>query len=98
MIEQVSDNQGGNQSTGRGQAECVVWNAMTVQLEQYDTYLSDEFRITTPKRFTWENRRRDTCMICSRIDRFYANTYLRCLGGQTGIWSSMPHISDHNGI
>lgn len=95
MIEQLSDKQGGNRSTGRGQAECTAWNALTIQLELYDTFLSDEFRITSAKKFTWENRRRNTDMICSRIDRFYVNTYLRSIGGITGIWPSMPHISDH---
>lgn len=34
-------------------------------------------------------------MICSRLDRFYVCTYLQDIGGETGIWPSMPYISDH---
>lgn len=95
MVEQISDKQGGNLSTGRGQAECTAWNALTLHLELYDAYLTQEFRIITTKTFTWENRRRNAGMICSRLDRFYVNTYVRSIGGQTGIWPSMPHISNH---
>lgn len=95
MVEQISDKQGGNQSTRRGQAECTAWNDLTIHLELYDAYLSQKMCITTTKQFTWKNRRRNTGMICSRLDRFYVNTYLRNIGGQTGIWPSMPYISDH---
>lgn len=95
MVEQVSDKQGGNPSTSRGQVECVAWNALTIHLELFDAHLSQEFRITTTKKFSWENRRKNTEMVSSRLDRFYVNTFLRSIGGQTGIWPSMPHISDH---
>lgn len=70
MIEQVCDKLGGYQSTKRGQAEFTAWNALTIHLELHDSYLVDECRITTAKKFSWKSRRKNSEMICSRLTGF----------------------------
>lgn len=34
-------------------------------------------------------------MICSRLDRLYLNQQLIRIGGQTAIWPTLAHVSDH---
>lgn len=94
-IEQISDKQGGAATTGRGQNEITAWNDLTLFLELSDCFLNGHFRKVGNKLFTWDNGRQAPQMVCSCIDRIYLPTAIHHLGGLTGIWSSMPHISDH---
>jgi hypothetical protein len=95
MLEQNEDKLGGEPTTGRGPNEIAAWLALLLHLRLHDSYLLDEFRKMTTKRFTWDNRRDSPHMICSRLDRIYVDATIRELGGQVGIWNSIAHISDH---
>lgn len=95
MIEQLSDEQGGQDTTGRGRRELIAWNGLLVQLGLQDCFKADEFRKVTPKLFSWDIRRAAPGMICSKLDRFYLNQTLTQIGGQTAIWPTLSHVSDH---
>jgi hypothetical protein len=64
--------------------------AHTLHLRLHDSFLLDEFRKLTSKRFTWDNRCNAPDMICSRLDRIYVDSTIRELGGQVGIWNIVP--------
>jgi hypothetical protein len=91
----LEDKMGGGDMTGRGANELAAWLALLLHLRLYDSFLLDEFRKLTSKKFTWDNRRNAPDMICSRLDRIYVDSTIRELGGQVGIWNTLPHISDH---
>nr|PNR49067.1 hypothetical protein PHYPA_010963 [Physcomitrium patens] len=95
MIDQLDDKQGGQDTIGRGQREQVAWGDLQVHLGLQDSFRADEFRKLSTKKFSWDNRRYAPGMICSRLDRFYLNHTLIQLGGQTSIWPSLTHVSDH---
>lgn len=94
MIDQLDDKQGRQDIIGRGQREQVPWGDLQVHLGLQDSFRADEFRKLSTKKF-WDNRRNAPGMICSGLDRFYLNHTLIQLGGQTAIWHSLTHVSDH---
>jgi exonuclease III len=95
MNEQLEDKHGGNPYTGKGCREIEAWNDLIIYMEIQDTFLVDKFRKTTTKCFTWDNQRAASDMVCTRLDRFYANHYIREREGLIGILQTSPHLSDH---
>lgn len=98
MIETLEDKQGGAETTGRGESEIRAWTQLLIHLGLHDSFHLDEFRRVGQKKFTWDNRRNGAGMICSRLDRFYVTSTLADIGGLTGIWKGLAHISDHSPI
>lgn len=94
IIYQLSDKLGSQPSTGKGPCE-LTWGELQIHLGISNCFSADEFRKLTPKTFSWDNRRAAPDMICSRLDRLYLNQQLIRIGGQTAIWPTLAHVSDH---
>ncbi|KAG0565770.1 hypothetical protein KC19_7G013300 [Ceratodon purpureus] len=98
MVEDLEDKRGGTESTGQGHLEFQAWTAMLLQLQLLDIHYLDEFRQLTNIKYTWVNRRHGPESIISRLDRFYVSPRLQAIGGQSGVWRSTPHMSDHSPV
>jgi hypothetical protein len=85
---------GGGNTMGRGLNELSAWLVLLLYLRLHDSFLLNEFRKLTSKKFTWNNKCSTSDMICSRLERIYIDSTIRELGGQAEIWNTVPHISD----
>ncbi|KAG0595816.1 hypothetical protein M758_UG200300 [Ceratodon purpureus] len=91
--EDRSPDYKGKAMTGREEA---AWNRFMIKLGVNDAHRLDEFRVVGGKTYSW--RREKPMPIWARLDRFYVNATIQELGGRTGIWTTVSHVSDHAAI